>query len=314
MRTGLTPLVFAAQIFWAQAVVGQKTTGGATPPDLQGIWSNATITPLERPAELTGKVTFSAEEAAAYEQQTVDRNNVDHRPKNAETDIAFGYNNFWWDRGTKIVGTRRTSLIVDPPDGRIPPLTPAAVERVRARQEWLRAHATDGPESRTLGERCLAWTTAGPPMLPGPYNNIFQIVQTSGSVVILNEMIHDARIIPLDGRPHSPDGIRQWMGDSRGHWEGATLVVDTTNFSGSYSFRGSDANLHLTERFTRVSPEVLMYEFTVDDPTAFTRPWTAQLSVTKTKGPIFEYACHEGNYALTDILAGARASEKKTLR
>jgi len=282
--------------------------------DLQGIWSNATITPLERPGDLAGKSTFTAEEAAAYEKQVVARNNVDHRSGNAETDVTLGYNNFWWDRGTKVVGSRRTSLIVDPPDGHIPSLTPEAQKRVQETRAWMLEHATDGPQGRSLAERCILWTTAGPPLLPGPYNNNFQIVQTRDHVVILSEMIHDARVIPLDGSPHLASNIRQWMGDSRGHWDGHTLVVDTTNFSDRYSFRGSDRNLHLTERFTRVSPEVLLYEFTVEDPTAFARPWTAQISMTKTKGPIFEYACHEGNYAMVDILAGARAAEKKALQ
>jgi hypothetical protein len=280
-------------------------------PDLQGIWSNATITPLERPSDLAGKTTFTAEEAAAYEKQVADRNNVDHRTGNADTDVASAYNQFWYDRGTKTVGTRRTSLIVDPSDGRLPALTPEAQKRAQEARAWTAAHATDGPEGRSLGERCILWATAGPPMLPGPYNNNFQIIQTRDQVIILNEMIHDARVIPFDGSPHLASNIRQWMGDSRGHWDGHTLVVDTTNFSGKYSFRGSDENLHLTERFTRVSPATLLYEFTVDDPTAFTRPWTAQIPVTKTKGPIFEYACHEGNYAMVDILAGARAAEKK---
>jgi len=151
-------------------------------------------------------------------------------------------------------------------------------------------------------------------MLPGPYNNNFQILETHDQVVILNEMIHDARVIPLDGRPHVAGTIREWRGDSRGHWDGNTLVVDTTNFSDEYSFRGSDRNLHLTERFTRTSPDTLLYEFTVDDPTAFSKPWTAQIAVTRTKGPIFEYACHEGNYAMTDILAGARAADKKAAK
>ncbi len=278
-------------------------------PDLQGIWSNATITPLDRPSDLAGKTTFTAEEAAAYEKQVVDRNNVDHRSSDAEADVTLGYNNFWWDRGTKVVAGRHTSLIVDPMDGRVPPLTPEAQKRVRDTRAWMQEHATDGPEGRTLGERCILWATAGPPMLPGPYNNNFQIFQTRDQVVILNEMIHDARVIPLDGSPHLASNIRQLRGDSRGHWEGHTLVVDTTNFSGQFSVRGSDENLHLTERFTRVSPDSLLYEFTVDDPTAFTRPWTAQIPVTKTKGPIFEYACHEGNYAMADILAGARAAE-----
>jgi hypothetical protein len=200
---------------------------------------------------------------------------------------------------------------VDPIDGRLPPLTPEAQKRVQATRARMEEHSTDGPEGRTLGERCILWATAGPPMLPGPYNNNFQIFETRDRVVILNEMIHDARVIPLDGSPHLASNIRQLMGDSRGHWDGNTLVVDTTNFSGQFSVRGSDENLHLTERFTRVSPDTLLYEFTVDDPTAFTRPWTAQIPVTKTKGPIFEYACHEGNYAMVDILAGARAAEKK---
>src|SRR6202451_691950 len=241
----------------AQVVFGQPTR------NLEGIWSNATITPLERPAELAGKATFTPEEAAAYEKQVVERNNVDHRTGNAETDVASAYNQFWYDRGTKAVGTRRTSLIVDPPDGRLPPLTPEAQKRVQETRAWMEAHATDGPEGRTLGERCILWATAGPPMVPGPYNNNFQIFETHDQVVILNEMIHDARVIPLDGSPHLPGNIRQLMGDSRGHWEGNTLVVDTTNFSGKYSFRGSDANMHLIERFTRVSPEVMQYEFTV---------------------------------------------------
>jgi hypothetical protein len=293
------------------ALCATQVVFGQAARDLEGIWSNATITPLERPTDLGGKATFTAEEAAAYEKQVVERNNVDHRTGNAETDVATAYNQFWYDRGTKAVGTRRTSLIVDPPDGRLPALTPQAQKRVQDTRRWIEQHSTDGPEGRTLGERCILWATAGPPMLPGPYNNNFQIFETGDQVVILNEMIHDARVIPLDGRPHLASNIRQLMGDSRGHWEGHTLVVDTTNFSGKFSVRGSDENLHLTERFTRVSPDTLLYEFTVDDPTAFTKPWTAQILVTKTKGPIFEYACHEGNYAMTDILAGARAAEKK---
>jgi len=293
----------------ASAQTPLRTADGQ--PDLQGIWSNATITPLERPADLAGKQTFTAEEAAAYEKKAAERNNADRRGANTQADVAGAYNNFWFDRGSKAVGTLRTSLIVDPPDGHIPALLPEAEKRAKEKKEWMEAHATDGPEGRSFGERCILWTTAGPPMLPGPYNNNFQIVQTRDSVVILNEMIHNTRIIPLDGRPHLSANIRQWAGDPRGHWEGKTLVVDTTNFSAEYSFRGSDSNLHLTERFTRVSPDTLLYEFTVDDPTVFTKPWTAQIAVTKAKGPIFEYACHEGNYAMTDILAGARAAEKK---
>ncbi len=293
----------------ASAQTPLRTADGQ--PDLQGIWSNATITPLERPADLAGKQTFTAAESAAYEKQALERNNADRRGTDTEADVAGGYNKFWFDRGTKTVGTRRTSLIVDPPDGRIPALLPDAEKRAKEKEAWLEKHDTDGPEDRSLADRCILWTTAGPPMLPGPYNNNFQILQTRDRVVILNEMIHDARIVPLDGSPHLPDNIRELRGDSRGHWDGNTLVVDTTNFNDEYSLEGSDRNLHLIERFTRTSPDTLLYEFTVDDPTAFTRPWTAQLAVTRTKGPIFEYACHEGNYAMTDILAGARAAERK---
>ena len=164
-----------------------------------------------------------------------------------------------------------------------------------------------------LPERCLLWPTAGPPMLPTSYNNNYQILQVPGYVVILIEMIHDVRIIPLDGRPHLPQHIRQWLGDSRGHWEGNTLVVDTTNFTDKTHFRGADRNLHLIERFTRSDPNTILYEFTVDDPTAFTQPWKAQAPLTKTAGPIYEYACHEGNYSMFNMLKGARASGSRRI-
>jgi hypothetical protein len=280
-------------------------------PDMQGVWTNSTLTPLERPADLAGKAVLTEQEAADYVKRQLQQVNSDRRDGGPQSDVSRSYNEFWRDRGNNLVADRRTSLIVDPPDGRIPALTPEAQKRVSETREWMREHATDGPEGRSLAERCIAWTTAGPPMLPGPYNNDTQIVQGPGYVVILSEMIHDARVIPLDGRPHAGSQIREWMGDSRGHWDGNTLVVDTTNFSSEYSFRGSDVNLHLTERFTRVSPDVIQYEFTVDDPTAFTKSWTARIPLNKTTDRVYEYACHEGNYALTDILAGARAEEKK---
>jgi hypothetical protein len=287
----------------------QRTPDGQ--PDLQGVWTNSTLTPLERPAELAGKEFLTEQESADYVKRLLQQVNSDRRDGGAQVDVNRSYNEFWRDRGNDLVADRRSSLIVDPPDGRVPALTPAAQKRVEENRAWLRDHATDGPEGRTLAERCISWTTAGPPMLPGPYNNDLQILQAPGYVVILNEMIHDARMIPLDGRPHVSPEIREMMGDSRGHWEGHTLVVDTTNFTGELAFRGSDANLHLTERFTRVSPDVIQYEFTLDDPTAFTKPWTARIPLNKTSGAVYEYACHEGNYALTDILAGARAAEKK---
>ena len=205
--------------------------------------------------------------------------------------------------------TKRTSLILDPPDGRIPPLTPEAKARADARAEVLRRPAA-GPEDRNLWERCILGGNTGPPMVSGPYNNVVQIFQTPGYVVIFNEMINDARVVPLDGRPHLPLAIRQWKGDSRGRFQGDTLVVDTTNFRDETNFRGARATLHVVERFTRVDAGTLLYEFTVDDPMTWTRPWSAAIPMTKTAGPIFEYACHEGNYGMVNILSGARAEEK----
>lgn len=316
---------FAATIAFAQSTAVAAKPAKTTPPsknwapprtadgkpDLQGVWTSSTLTPLERPAEFAGKEYLTEAEAADYVKRVLQQVNTDRRDGGAQVDVGRSYNEFWRDRGNDLVADRRTSLIIDPPDGRVPALTPAAQKRVDEQRTWMRDHATDGPEGRSLAERCISWTTAGPPMLPGPYNNDTQIVQAPGYVVILSEMIHDARVIPLDGRPHAAPGIREWMGDSRGHWEGNTLVVDTTNFTPEYSFRGSDENMHLVERFTRVSPDVIQYEFTVDDPTAFTKSWTARIPFNKTKGPIYEYACHEGNYALADILAGARKKEQE---
>ncbi len=278
-------------------------------PDLQGVWSNTTLTPLERPAELGDKAYFTEQEAAAWEQRTFANLTGDRRDGGQAADVARSYNEFWRDRGTRVIASRRTSLITDPPDGKIPPLTPAAMKQQVAAREANRLHPADGPEDRSLWERCL---TRGMPILPGPYNNDFQIVQTPGYVVILHEMIHDARVIPLDGRPHLPANIRTWMGDPRGHWEGDTLVVDSTNFSNKTNFRGSSFGLHLTERFTRVDADTISYEFTVDDPSTFTRPWSAQIPMNRTDEPVFEYACQEGNYALRDILSGARAEERKS--
>lgn len=313
----LAPLCLAGQGLPVAKAAKAATSGWTAArtlygqPDLEGVWSNSTLTPLERPAEFAGKEFLTEAEAADYVKRLLQQVNSDRRDGGAQTDVNRSYNEFWRDRGNNLVADRRSSLIVDPPDGKVPPLTPAAQKRVDEARDWMQAHAVDGPEGRSLGERCISWTTSGPPMLPGPYNNEMQIVEGPGYVVILNEMIHDVRLIPLDGRPHVSPEIRGWMGDSRGHWDGNTLVVDTTNFIGEYSFRGSDANMHLTERFTRMAPDAMQYEFTVDDPTAFTKPWTARIPLRKTHGPIFEYACHEGNYAMTDILAGARAAEKK---
>jgi hypothetical protein len=280
-------------------------------PDLQGVWSFATLTPLERPAELTGKAVLTDEEARTYEQQVLARNNADRRDGPVEADVARAYNNFWYDRGLQLAvldGKKRTSLISDPPDGKIPALTPDAQRKGNERASLRREHAFDDPEARSLGERCLSFN-AGPPMLPGPYNNYVKLLQSQGALVIANEMIHDARMVPLDGRPHLPSAVHVWLGDSRGRWEGDTLVVDTKNFTDRTNFRGADENLHLTERFTRVDAGTLVYQFTVDDPTAFSKPWTAMVPMQHVDEEIYEYACHEGNYGLAGILRGARSKE-----
>ena len=295
-----------------KSAAAAKWTVPRTPdghPDFQGVWSYATLTPLERPAEFAGKEFLSEQEAAAYEKRTLVENNRDRRDGSAEADVTRAYNDFWWDRGTKVVVTRRTSLVVDPPDGRIPPLTPAAQKRAAERAEARRLHPADGPEDRPLGERCILLGAGGAPMLPTAYNNNAQFFQTRDHVVIINEMVHDARVIALDGRAPLPGNVRQLLGDSRGRWEGDTLVVETTNFTDKTNFRGSDENLRLIERFTRVSPDTLLYEFTVDDPTSFTKPWKVELPLWKSPELIYEYACHEGNSGMAGILSGARKAE-----
>jgi hypothetical protein len=316
-RSGAALLTLAVSLLLAQSVSAQKTwTPPKTPdgqPDIQGIWTNSTLTQLERPADFAGKASISEAEAQAFEKQTLTQGSRDRRDGGADADLSRAYNELFFDHGDKLArlgNTVRTSMIVDPPDGRIPAFTPEAEKRLEAARAEARLHPADRPQDRSLPERCVFWPTSGPPMLPGPYNNNYQIVQTPGYVMILSEMIHEVRIIPLDGRPHLPGSTRLWVGDSRGHWDGNTLVVDTTNFNGKVRFRGSDEHLHVTERFTRVGPETIDYKFTIDDATTYTRPWTGELPFVALKGPIYEYACHEGNYALADILAGARAEEK----
>jgi hypothetical protein len=313
----------------AASVSGQAWQAPRLPwghPDLQGVWSTATITPLERPAELAGKEYFTEAEIAEYERQTLARTNRDRRDGGAAADVARAYNDFWWDSGTRVVPTRRTSLVIDPPDGRVPALTPEAERRQAAAAEARKVRGpADNPEDRNLWERCLV---RGVPtvMLPQVYNNNYQIVQTRDHVVILAEMIHDARIIPLvprqaqddpersrrvDGRPHAPSHLRFWMGDSVGRWEDDTLVVETTNFTDKTNYRGSGEHLRLVERFRRTAPDILLYQVTVHDPTTFTRPWTVELPVRRGEGEIYEYACHEANYGLEGILRGHRAEERR---
>jgi hypothetical protein len=281
-------------------------------PDLQGIWNFSTITPLERPAEFANKPFLTDAERNEYEQQMLKRNNRDTRDQNREADVGGAYNEFWFDRGVhaaRVNGRTPSALIVTPPDGKIPALTPDGEARAAARAEARRLHPTDDPEDRSLAERCLLFN-AGPPLLSGPYNNYVQLFQTRDHAAIFNEMVHDVRIVPLDGRPHLPAAVRRWQGDPRGHWEGNTLVVETTNFTDKTNVRGSGAGLRLVERFTRADANTLLYEFTLDDPASFTKPWSAVLPMAKTDDRIYEYACHEGNYALTGILRGARAGER----
>ena len=295
--------------------------GGWTPartpdghPDLQGIWTNSTLTPLERPRELGDKAFFSEQEASEYEKQARQRNNADRRDANAEADLAIGYNDAWWDRGTTVVSTRRTSIIVDPADGRIPPLTPEAQIKAAARAEARALRPADGPEDRTLADRCIVRANTGPPMLPAGYNNNYQIFQNADQVGILIEMIHDARVIPLARRPPLSSSIRLWLGDSRGRWEGDTLVVETANFTNRTNFRGSGENLRVVERFTRVAEDTLLYQFTVNDPQSFTKPWSGEIPMKKVEGPVFEYACHEGNYSMENMLRNERFDEAKRRR
>jgi len=271
-------------------------------PDLQGItWNYATITPFERPGEFAGKDVLTDDEVAEFEKQTLERRRATQQTAGQD----------WWDPGTKVMPTRQASLVVDPPDGRVPPMSPEAQKQAAARAKARRDRgAADSPEVLNLNERCIVGAAAGPPIVPGPFNNDIEFIQTRDYIVIFTEMIHQARIVPMDGRPHG--NVRDWMGDSRGHWEGNTLVVDTINFTDRTNFRGSGERLHLVERFTRVNETSLNYEFTADDPTTWTRPWTARIPMRKIDGLIYEFACHEGNArSLEGIFSATRAEEKK---
>jgi hypothetical protein len=272
------------------------------------VWSFATLTPLERPAEFAGKAYLTNKEAAEYAKRSIEQRNKDSREgSGSDADVARAYNDAWWDFGTN--ATNQTSLVIDPPDGKLPALT-AAGEKRKAERDEARNRPARGPEDRSVGERCILGFNSGPPMMPSAYNNNVQIFQTANTVVLLNEMVHNARVVPMDGRPHG--SIRQWVGDSRGHWEGNTLVVDTINFTDTGTgFRGipTDLNYHLIERFTLRDANTLVYEFTVDDPTMQTKPWTASVPMVRSNEAMYEYACHEGNYGMVGILSGARAEE-----
>jgi hypothetical protein len=339
VAASFTVAVLVGCLMPGAAVAQQAAVESWTPPrtgdghpDLQGVWDFATITPFERPAEFGEKEVLTDEEAAALEQQTV-ASRVDAAPPSGS---VGSYNQAWFDRGTRVVEDRRTSLIVAPSDGRLPALQPgvtmimdvrpdrpatggavAPTGRVRLRTGGVEVPA--GPEERGLAERCLLGFNTGPPMISSAYNNNIQIFQNADYVVIINEMVHDIRKVILDDRPRLPENVRQWMGDSRGRWEGDMLVVETTNFTdktaalnpGPTTSAGSGRTLRLVERFMRLDEDSLLYEFTIDDPTTFTQPVIAASTMSRNDNPIFEYACHEGNYGLLNVLRGAREAESR---
>ena len=296
-------------------VSGQKANLGQR-PNFEGVWNSATATPLERPRELKDKPFFTPDEAAAWEREFA-RRNEEPAPGAARAGTGTGtYNTAYREFGTRVVKTLRTSIVTAPADGRIPALTPAAAEVKRRRLEGLKKF--ENPEDLGLQDQCLQFLTAGPPMLPYSYNSNYQIVQTGDAVLVHAEMIHDARIIPVDGRGHLPARMRSWLGDSIGRWEGDTLVVDTTNFNDGGGFYGDaggnfgwDRNLHVIERFRLFDADTLLYQFEIDNPTAFTQPWKGELTMTRSAEMIYEYACHEANYSLSNMLQGYRAVERK---
>tara|TARA_B100001013_G_scaffold318024_1_gene226155 strand:- start:3 stop:986 length:984 start_codon:yes stop_codon:yes gene_type:complete len=293
-------------------------------PDLQGVWDFRTITPLERPQSLGEQAFLTEEEAANLEQEVVDRNTALAARAARRTEVTASvdrgeegapgfYNNFWLDRGTNTVGTRRTSLVVDPPDGRIPERTAASQQATSEQRAYLRDHPSDSWEDRSAYDRCILGFNAGPPITPGGYNQNLQVFQTPNHVALVTEMVHTTRVVPLDGRGALDDSIRQWSGDARGHWEGDTLVVETRNFSAKRRWRNTTEAMTLVERFTRLDDDTLEYEFTVIDPETWETPWTAQIPMQRNDLTLFEYACHEGNHSMEGILAGARADERSGL-
>ncbi|MGD0436743.1 MAG: hypothetical protein ABSB86_09780 [Bryobacteraceae bacterium] len=285
-------------------------------PDIQGIWNNSTLTPLERSRAFANKQFLAEKETVELENKLAEQGNWDRPGAPQQPGTGLGYNYAFWDAGTKLArldGRGLTSLIIDPPDGRIPSLTPEAQKREAARQQ---ARSKRGPADSwldlNLAERCL---TRGSPKLPGGYNNNMQIVQTSDAVMIVQEMLHEVRVIHLDGRSHLPPNVRQWVGDSTGHWEGDTLVVDTTNYNDDVRYASFNCcgpageGLHIVERFRRVDENTIDFRYTVEDPSTYTRPWTVAVPMTRIEDKIYEYACHEGNYSMEDVLKGARAEE-----
>src|ERR1051326_756516 len=327
MRNYVLTLV-AVLVFAVVSAAGQSAKGTWTPPrtpdgqpDIQGVWTNNTVTPLQRPKELGAKEFYSEAELAEIQKQQRDRLHRDYDegegqaktnhtgiPGNPPDDVHYDFAQFGLDRlQSTVAWSRRTSLIVGP-EGTIPPLTPEARKKLAERAAREKGHELDSVEHRPLESRCIARAAVGPPLLPTGYNSNLQIVQGPGYVAIEAEEIHDVRIIPLDGRPHLPKSIRQWYGDSVGRWEGNTLVIDTTNFTELTPFFGAQ-NLHVVERISRTDEDTMLYQFTVEDPGYWTKPWSGEVLIKKMKGQLYEYACHEANYPLENTLRGARVAE-----
>jgi hypothetical protein len=306
-------------LLWTTALpVDAQTRGYKAPrtpdgqPDLQGFWTNTTYTPLQRPKDVT-KPFYTREEALDNLKRAALVEGEQTEPGTI-ADVHYDFTQFGLDRNQGGLALNlRTSLIFDPADGQLPPMTAEGQKRnaARAAARKRMGGPTDAVRNQSLSVRCILMNRAGPPMIPGAYNNNYQIVQSPGYVMILVEMIHEPRIIPLDGRPHLPQHVRTLTGNPVGRWEGETLIVETTNFTDKTAFEGSSENMRLIERFTRTAEDTIVYQFTIDDPATWTRPWSAELPMQKTIGPIFEHACHEGNYGLHNTLAGARAEDKK---
>ena len=314
------PLVSVVAVVIAIGLLGTMQASAQTDPprtawgqpDLQGVWDFRSITPMQRPNDLADQEFLTAEEAAELDQAAVERDvqswNREARRTEAGGNVG-AYNNFWMDRGLKSVGTRRTSLIVYPPNGRMPSMTPSGQERAQARRDYAREHPADSWSDFSSGVRCILGFNAGPPFTPSAYNNNMQLFQTPDTVVVMTEMVNTSRVIPLNGQPHLDPDVLQWSGDSRGYWEGDTLVVETRNFDAKRKWRGTTASTRLVERFTRVDAETLEYTFTVTDPETWTSAWTASVPLVLNPEPMFEYACHEGYYSMPVMLGGARTEE-----
>jgi hypothetical protein len=312
MKKWIFVALFAASAFGqTKAFKAPRTADGV--PDLQGVYSNSSAVPLERAANLGAKEFYTDQELKEQAARAAaPRTAAPATQPGTTADVHYDTSQFGLTRYmTEAMVSKRTSVLSGP-TGRVPAMIPAAVERQAAARAAVRGHEFDGPENRGIAERCIYWGNEGPPMTPVGYNANVQFVQGPGYVAILQEMIHDVRVIPTDGRAHAPENVRQWFGDSVGHWEGDTLVVDTTNFNDQPPVgRGASRNLHVIEKFTKTGPETLMYQFTVSDPSTWEQSWSGEYPMGKIDGAIYEYACQEGNYGMANILSGARADDKK---